>query len=103
VASGSFTEVPPGATLLLAVIITVPCGIAGADMVKSHNDYVACQTAAAEWAAGNVDGAVYRPSNARYFAKQYNAFRTACPNGHFIVDDSKLPAAVRTGYVPAKK
>lgn len=101
--SGLFSEVPPGAALLFALVVTIPCGLAVASVVKSHHEQVVCDTAAAEWEAGNVNGAVYRPSDAAYFAKRYNVFRTACPNGHISVDESRLPAAVKAGYVPAKK
>ncbi|MFC5550325.1 hypothetical protein [Massilia aerilata] len=100
--SGLFSEVPPGAALLFALVITFPTGLTVASMVKSYHEKVACDTAAAEWEAGNVNGAVYRPSDAAHFAKKYDAFRTACPNGHSSVDESRLPAAVKAGYVPAK-
>ena len=101
--SGLFTEVPPGLALLFGLVVTVPCGLAVASMVKSHHDKVECDLAAAEWETSNVNGAVFRASEAPYFAKQYNVFRTACPNGNVLVDESRIPAAVKAGYVPAKK
>lgn len=101
--SGLFTEVPKSLPMLLIAIVTIPCGLAVASMLKSDNDKVACDIAAAEWEMGNANGGAYRPSEAPYFAKQYKVFRTACPNGHIEVNEANIPAAVKAGYAPAKK
>lgn len=100
--SGLFTEVPPGAALLLAIVITIPCSLVVANMVTSYHHQAACDIAAAKWEAANQHGDASRANNTSHFAKQYIVFRTACPKGHMLVDDSKIPAAVRAGYVPEK-
>jgi hypothetical protein len=100
---GFFGETSPGAKLLIAAVIIIPCGVIVASMIKSPNVMTqACNIAAAEWEAGNANGQANRASDVTHFAKQYNVFRQACPNGHKLVDESKISADVKAGYIPAK-
>jgi hypothetical protein len=100
--SGFFGEKSPGATLLIAAVIVIPCGVIVASMISSPDATQDCNIAAAKWEVGNANGEANRASRATHFAKQYNEYRQACPNGHKLVDEGKIPANVRAGYVPAK-
>jgi hypothetical protein len=101
-ASGFFGEKAPGATLLIAAIIVIPCGFIVASMISSPDVTQACNIAAAKWEVGNANGEANRRSEATHFAKQYNVYRQACPNGHKLVDESRITANVKAGYIPSK-
>jgi hypothetical protein len=99
---GSLGERTPGAKLLIAAVIIIPCVFILASTINSPDAKAACDIAAAEWEVSNANGEANRPSGVAHFAKQYNVFRQACPNGHKLVDESKISADVKAGYVPKK-
>jgi hypothetical protein len=100
--SGFLGKREAGVKLILAAAITIPCSFILASMINSPDAKAACDIAAAEWEVSNANGEANRPSGRAHFAKQYNLYRQACPNGHKFVDESKIADAVKAGYIPAK-
>lgn len=99
---GFFGEKAPGAKLLIAAVIIFPCAFTLASMINSPDAKAACDIAAAEWEVSNANGKANRPSGVTHFAKQYNVYRQACPNGHKLVDETNISAHVKAGNIPAK-
>lgn len=96
-------EIPLWGLLAIAAAVNVPTGLILADMIESFKFDGECEYAATVWERVNFDGGVYRSSEKAYFSKQYALFRTACPNGHSLVNENKIPVAVKAGFVPATK
>jgi hypothetical protein len=74
---GSLGERTPGAKLLIAAVIIIPCVFILASTINSPDAKAACDIAAAEWEVSNANGEANRPSGVAHFAKQYNVFRQA--------------------------
>lgn len=97
-----FDEVNPKKVALVALVVAIPICIIVASMITSKVKTETCDITAAKFAADNDNSQANNPADARRFAGRYQAFRAACPNGHMLVDESKLPEAVKFSIPPAK-
>lgn len=100
--AGFFSDEHPGAVLLIAALIIIPCTFVIARMIESPDAAAGCDIAAAQWSIDNFNSEANRATGPTYLAGKYSSYRTACPNGYKFVDERKIAAVVKAGYVPTK-
>ncbi|KFC73294.1 MULTISPECIES: hypothetical protein [Massilia] len=94
-ASPFLREVPTWGYIAFAVLFTLPVSIPVVNMVQARLEFERCTSAAAEWETDTGNGRLFAQANTGHYGVLYASYKKACPNGSFLVDESRVPAAIK--------